>query len=267
MKNAMKALQEISRKQKEEGEPYSPELLERVSEIIRNLPIEPEVSLLGDDFIQLEYYYNNYEYLGIDVFENGKIVMTWDSYDVKDGLIEAEEINDIVLEFHGENRIATIKKLTGNPTEEECLEEVRSSPELLRFIENQSERICLEAVRNDRYGNALKFVREQTPEICMEAVKRSGSALMYVKEQTPEICLRAILTHPGSLAYVQNPTSLLCELAMKRDKMLLLHVPEEIQTLEMCLSAVEYSSYNLRGVSPRFRKECEEYLASKEKDR
>ena len=48
----------------------------------------------------------------------------------------------------------------------------------LKFVKNQTEEICLEAIRN--IGWALKFVKNQTEEICFEAATNRGTALRYV---------------------------------------------------------------------------------------
>ena len=51
----------------------------------------------------------------------------------------------------------------------------------MRYVKDQTEAICMEAVRQG--GDALRYVRDQTEAICMEAVKKDGYALQYVKEQ------------------------------------------------------------------------------------
>ena len=45
----------------------------------------------------------------------------------------------------------------------------------------------LKKVKKD--GLFLRFVKNQTPKICLEAVKQNGYALEYVENQTPKICL------------------------------------------------------------------------------
>jgi hypothetical protein len=45
-------------------------------------------------------------------------------------------------------------------------------------VKDQTEAVCLEAVKNDGY--ALRYVKDQTEAVCLEAVKRNGDALRYV---------------------------------------------------------------------------------------
>jgi len=50
----------------------------------------------------------------------------------------------------------------------------------LRYVKDQTEAICLEAVKED--GDSLMYVKDQTEAICLEAVKKNGYSLMYVKD-------------------------------------------------------------------------------------
>lgn len=70
----------------------------------------------------------------------------------------------------------------------------------LKDIEEQTEEICLIAVKQD--GLALEYVKEQTEEICLEAVRQNGCALPYVKKQTKDICLEAVRQNSYAIQYV-----------------------------------------------------------------
>lgn len=74
----------------------------------------------------------------------------------------------------------------------------------LEYILEQTEEICLRAVRRD--GSMLEHVRDQTLEICLEAVKQNGFALSYIKNQTEEMCLTAVRQDGDALEYVINKT-------------------------------------------------------------
>ena len=47
----------------------------------------------------------------------------------------------------------------------------------------------LEAVSRD--GWALRYIKNQTVKICLVAIKQDGRALRYVENKTKEICLAA----------------------------------------------------------------------------
>ncbi len=52
----------------------------------------------------------------------------------------------------------------------------------------------MEAIKND--GDALRYVKEQTEAVCLEAVKRNGYALQYVAViDILEICIKEVETN------------------------------------------------------------------------
>ena len=70
-------------------------------------------------------------------------------------------------------------KLTINRlTYKEQLRRVKEDAYIFLYIENPTDELCLEAVRNN--GCALAYIQNPTREMCLEAVKNSGSALQYV---------------------------------------------------------------------------------------
>ncbi|MCQ4379844.1 DUF4116 domain-containing protein, partial [Clostridioides difficile] len=93
-------------------------------------------------------------------------------------------------------------KWVENQTEEICMEAVRQNGLDLKFVKNQTETICLRAVRQN--GMALEFVKEQTVGICLKAVRQYGMALKFVKEQTEEICTEAIKQDKRALSFVKG---------------------------------------------------------------
>jgi hypothetical protein len=54
------------------------------------------------------------------------------------------------------------------------------------------------------YGHALKFVKNQTDKICLAAVNQIGYALQFVKNQTDEICLAALKQNMKSIQYANE---------------------------------------------------------------
>ena len=115
--------------------------------------------------------------------------------------------------------------------EQEYIEKVKKDPIFLKEIEDQTEVICLEAVR--RYGQVLEYVKEQTPELCLKAVKRDGWALEYVKDQTPEICLEAVKENIYALQFVKEKTLKICSEAVKQSKWALQFVKEQTEEMKL----------------------------------
>ena len=52
----------------------------------------------------------------------------------------------------------------------------------LKFISNQDEEICFEAIKNN--PRALKYAQYQNEEMCLLAVSNCGDLLKYVHERT-----------------------------------------------------------------------------------
>jgi hypothetical protein len=59
-------------------------------------------------------------------------------------------------------------------------------------------------IDNKQDGEALQYVHNQTEELCLEAVKEDGYALNYVHNQTKELCLAAVKEDKDALCYVNR---------------------------------------------------------------
>ena len=76
--------------------------------------------------------------------------------------------------------------------EDYCLAKVEYDGRLLKNVINQTENLCLVAVRqNGRF--ALQYVKHQTEKICKVALRQNGNALQFVKNQTEELCKLAVI--------------------------------------------------------------------------
>ena len=100
-------------------------------------------------------------------------------------------------------------------TNEICLEAIKKDPWALQLVKDQTNEICLEAVRKD--GWALKYVKDQTNEICLEAVKPRSSILAFVKNQTEEMCIEAVKQHGNNLHVVKKQTDNICKEALNNN--------------------------------------------------
>ena len=106
--------------------------------------------------------------------------------------------------------------------EQKIIEQVKRDPDYLKDIEEQTEAICLAAVK--AAGWAVKHVNNQTEEICLAAVKEDGNALRYVKNQTEKICLATVKDFGNALEYVNNQTEAICLEAVKENVLALNYV-------------------------------------------
>lgn len=129
---------------------------------------------------------------------------------------------------------------------------LKQNPELLKYVENQTPKMCMEAV--GRFGFVLCHVKDQTPELCLTAVKQNGYALKYIKNQTPELCSIAIQNSEHALEYVKEQTPELCLMTIGKDSWTLQHVRE--QTPEICLAAVKKNGNVLKYVKDQTPEIC-----------
>ena len=144
-------------------------------------------------------------------------------------------------------------------TEEICIEAVKNNPEALKYVNFQTEKICLEAVKKN--GSILKYVNIQTDKICLEAMKYCISSydnpLKYVENQTEEICLEAIKNSPSyncPLEHVKNQTDKICLEAVKKNGKTLKYVKN--QTEEICMEAINEYSNSFCYVTNQTEKIC-----------
>jgi hypothetical protein len=152
-------------------------------------------------------------------------LLSFESFQFKD-------VNDVEL------KTDVVKDILSISSESKKILDVKKSPELLQFIEEQTEEMCLEAVKQE--GLSLQYVKEQTPKICIAAVKQDGHSLKFVKNQTDTICLSAVKQDGHSIYYVKNKTEEICLEAVKQNGRALRYLEEQkYQTEKNCLTAVK----------------------------
>lgn len=130
---------------------------------------------------------------------------------------------------------------------------VDRNPQLLSYIEDQSDDLCLTAIRSNPL--ALQYVKNQTYEMCTLAVKRSAYAIQYVKDQTEELCLLAIKSVPITISIIHNQTMTVCKEAISRNPYLIWLIRD--QTDELSMMAVNINGMALSKVRNRTFEICE----------
>ena len=134
--------------------------------------------------------------------------------------------------------------------------------EVLKYIKNQTEELCILAVK--KLGCAFKYVNEQfrTEDMCILAIKHNGWTFEYMKEyQTERICRLAVQRNNKALEYVNEEfkTNELCVLAVNQRGLSLEFIDN--QTLELCALAVKQNGHALCYVQDQFRTKEICYLA------
>lgn len=96
-------------------------------------------------------------------------------------------------------------------SEKSYIAAIKQNGELIQYIENQTEEMCFESVKQDPYN--IRFVIKKTEELCLFAVKSCGFCLKYIDIQTKEMCVEAVKQHEFNLVYVQDKNYDICNLA------------------------------------------------------
>lgn len=104
-------------------------------------------------------------------------------------------------------------------------------------------------------GDSLVFIDNQTDDICLTAVKQNGLSLQYVKNKTEEICNQAIINAPYAIRYVPSTEPFyqsLAELAVRLDGNMFQYINSKQQTKSMVENAIKYNACNINYVNEEF---------------
>jgi hypothetical protein len=148
-------------------------------------------------------------------------------------------------------------KHVSNQTEALCLVAVRANGHVLSDVHKQTDTICLAAVQQTAY--ALEQVEEQNDDICMTAVCRSGYTLEAVRNQTNPICMAAVQENANALQFVRDQTDQICLEAVRKNGQTLKYVRN--QTDAICLAAVEQDGWALKHVRNQTEAICRAAIA------
>ncbi len=92
-----------------------------------------------------------------------------------------------------------------------------NSPHSIRFIQNPSEEICMDAVQQN--GSVIRYISApyQTRNVCIAAIQNHPFALEWIVHQTEELCLLAVSIFGKSILVVRTITPKIFETARKQD--------------------------------------------------
>jgi hypothetical protein len=110
--------------------------------------------------------------------------------------------------------------------------------DLIKFLspENQTEDLCLVAVRSD--PDAIKHIAKDklTESIRLTAVQTSPNAIVHIDDPSEDVCVEVVSRLPGLLKEIKNQTPLICQTAVNKAPLAIRFVTN--QTHDLCLSAV-----------------------------
>ena len=112
-----------------------------------------------------------------------------------------------------------------------CLHYLKTIPDLLCYIDNQTESMCFEALRCD--SKVFKYVKNKTKSLCTYATIKHGTNLEFVPEKykTSELCSMAVCNMGSAIRYAHTQPIELCKLAISKYPMALYDILKPTQEL------------------------------------
>jgi hypothetical protein len=102
-----------------------------------------------------------------------------------------------------------------DPSEKVQLEAARQDGYSIRFIKNPSEMVQLDAVRC--YGTAIRFIKDPSEEVQLEAVKKNGYSIRFIKDPSETIQLEAVRQDGYAIRFIKDPSEIVQLEAVRQD--------------------------------------------------
>ena len=135
-------------------------------------------------------------------------------------------------------------------TDELCMTAIHDYPEVLQFIDNQTETMAIAGVLQK--GSVLKFIKNKNYDLNIAAVENDGMALEHVDIQTDDIVKAALKQNIKSFKFVKNKTVEVCKYAVSVDPMLLKEIIDPFSDQvneEIVLEALKKKGEMLRFIA------------------
>jgi hypothetical protein len=139
-------------------------------------------------------------------------------------------------------------------TEDLCLLAVTSMPSVLRYIINQTPKVCERAVRVA--GISLQHIKNKTKELEQIAVDNDPFAIEFVAEQTEELCLNALKRDIRVLDCITIVSENIIKYVLEKKPELIKQAFEfcpEVITEEICISVVQKNGLLLKVISSMYK--------------
>ncbi len=134
-----------------------------------------------------------------------------------------------------------------------CASIVKETGSILRHIKPETlpyYELCKIAVTEN--GRNLTYIENQTEELCILAIKQTADAFYFVQRPTQYIYLELVKNYGLCLRFIKKQTAELCWISVKKNPYSLIEVDEKFLTRELSLAAVELDRGVARYVKPEF---------------
>lgn len=122
-------------------------------------------------------------------------------------------------------------------------------PYIIRFVENQTERICNMAVKRDR--DLFRYCKVQTFQVCLIAIYKRVHNLRYMHDQQEILCWKALEYDLNAIKYIRVPTYQMINYVIERDLSYLqiINIQEYHQSEILYWKAIVHDPNNIQFVN------------------
>lgn len=151
--------------------------------------------------------------------------------------LDIEFITDELIEMCIDAGIENMLPFIKNQTEEICIKAVRNYPRDLLCVQHQTYNICMATAESATYdsGYLLGAVINQTPDICKKFIEKDPKAIAYMRVQTPEACKLAVELDSCVLCYIRNQTEDICLTGISKYQFVIRYARKITDKLKDCL--------------------------------
>lgn len=183
-----------------------------------------------DDVLLYDLFYNSQELLSFGM-ETRICETEFRDHDVI-SKVSRLSVEDLMVHEKNKREIEEVSPRAGITDPVLAFNLVRKNGLILMYVRYQTERLCIEAVRNcldariyvqDLTENIIIEIVKHKPELIqeyncthrihVEALKKSGLAIRYIEKQTNGLCKLAVAQNPCAIGFIRCKTRELCESA------------------------------------------------------
>lgn len=139
-------------------------------------------------------------------------------------------------------------------SEKEALLAVYLYNDALKFLKNQTPKLCKAAVKKN--GLALQWVEKRSKTICMEALLQNSEAIKWVPSEYEDIIMIMIKARPSLIRFVKKPSEEVTCYAVRHNPNLFKYLELNAKTVAVCLEAVKKDNSMFDFVPTALQAEC-----------
>lgn len=132
--------------------------------------------------------------------------------------MKLSELKEIILELYGKKGWQNLKNLEEYKmyiaTEEEQIKNLKGKSFFVKYLNNPSEKVLLEAVKE--YPFIIEEINNPSEKVQLEAIKQSPFSIGEIHNPTEKVQLEAIKQDVNSIKNIKNPTDNVLKEALKR---------------------------------------------------